>query len=113
MTDFIEDQGPTWDTTYLLGWYDETGSSYLTTWQGDLPMIHVVVTGCSGLDMPLWDAPVPMNAKMLAVPAGEVPQDYARKMGGYHAFGWHMPVKRREPNPIIVGSRLPPDRLPS
>jgi hypothetical protein len=98
-SEFIEDQGPSWDNTYLLAWYDREGKAYLTTWSGDLHIVHVVVTGCRAMEMPIWDAPVPGNAKLHSIPAGVDPQEHARALGGYHAFGWHVPVKRKEPAP--------------
>lgn len=97
MSEFVEDQAPTFENTYLLAWYDREGRSYLTTWQGDLPIVHVVVTGCNGMNMPLWDAPVPKGAQLHRVPEGRDPQEYAREIGGNHAFGWRVPVKRKEP----------------
>ncbi len=99
MTDFLEDQTPTWENTYLLAWYDRTGRSYLTTWDGNLPIVHVVVTGCNGMNMPLWNAPVPEGAQLHRVPDDMDPQEYARKLGGFYAFGWRVPVKRKEPSP--------------
>jgi hypothetical protein len=97
MSEFYEDQAPAWDNTYLLGWEDREGKSYLTTWDGDLPMVHVVVTGCNGINMPLWDAPVPDGAQLHRVPDDDNPKEYARKIGGFYAFGWRVPVKRKEP----------------
>lgn len=98
-TEFVEDRELTWDSTYLLAWYDRAGKAYLTTWSGDLPVIHVVVTGCSPMNMPLWNAPVPRGAQLHLVPDGKDPQEYACQLGGYHAFGWRVPVKRKEPSP--------------
>lgn len=95
MSEFYEDQALDWNNTYLLGWYDENGRSFLTTWSGDLPMIQVVVTGCNGINMPLWNAQVPKGAKLHPVPHDTEPRDYARKLGGYHAFGWRVPVTRK------------------
>jgi hypothetical protein len=99
MSEFVEDQPLTWENTYLLAWYDRAGKSYLTSWDGDLPMIHVVVTGCSGMNMPLWNAPVPSGATIHPIPPSTDPQEYARQLGGYYAFGWRVPVKRKEPAP--------------
>ncbi len=94
MTDAVS---ASWDHTYLLGWYDAEDRGYLTTWDGDLVVHHFVVTHCSNtLRMPLWDAPVPPGAGVHRVPAGETPKDCARRLGGYHAIGWDVPVKRRE-----------------
>ena len=88
----LNDRLYTWDRVYLLGWYDETGNSFLTTWYGSLPMLEVVVTGCARV--PLWKAPVPKNAKLHPVPThlatSEAKVAYATAMGGYYAFGWWM-----------------------
>jgi len=97
MSDFVEDQPLDWQSVYLLAWYDHMGRAYLTTWNGDLPIVHVVVTGCKELNMPLWDAPVPEGARLHRIPDDYDPQEYARKLGGFHAFGWRVPVKRKEP----------------
>jgi hypothetical protein len=95
--EFVEDKELAWDGVYLLGWYDHEGKGYLTTWKGTMPYVHVVVTGCNGLNMPLWDAHVPPNARLHPVPGDKDPEDYAKEMGGYHAFGWKIPVVRRTP----------------
>ena len=81
-----------WDHVYLLGWYDENCRSYLTTWDGDLPMVGVIVTGCEPTRMPLWSAPVPTSAKLHPVPSHlenlrEIVL-HAWAMNGYYAFGW-------------------------
>jgi hypothetical protein len=97
MTEFIEDQEPDWGNTYLLGWYDANGRGYLTTWGGDLPIVAVVVTGFNaGLGPPMWDAPVPEGAKLHRIPNDSTPEAYAKKLGGVHAIGWRVPVKRKE-----------------
>lgn len=96
MTTFIEDQDPTWANTYLLGWYDK-GRGYLTTWDGDLPMVNVVVTGFNAtLGPPMWNAPVPEGAQLHRIPDDFTPEAYAQKLGGVHAFGWRVPVIRKE-----------------
>jgi len=87
-----------WDHVYLLGWFNEQGHPFLTTWDGNLPMVHVVVTGVKPLTMPLWSAPVPPNAHLHEIPADKAPQEYAQEMGGYHAFGWYLeePFERKQ-----------------
>lgn len=77
-----------WDHVYLLGWYDRERRSYLTTWDGDLPMVNVVVLGLPSHRMPMWDAPVPPQAELRRVPDDQDPHEYAASLGGYHAFGW-------------------------
>lgn len=84
-----------WDHVYLLAWYDQTGKSYLTTWDGDLPYVHVVVTGLGGRHMPLWkSSDVPSGAQLHLVPddVTDFRQqiEYANKMGGYLALGWYI-----------------------
>lgn len=91
-----------WSQLYLLGWYDQAGKSYLSTWDGDRPMVSVVVYGANNLTMPLWDADVRPNMRFEVVPAGEDPQEYARQKGGLHAFGWYIAegFKRRSEKPV-------------
>lgn len=87
-----------WDHVYLLGWYGEDGRACLTTWDGDLPMIDVVVLGIRAYRVPAWDAEVPRGATVVGIPDGvESPTDHARELGGIHAFGWHVaePIKRK------------------
>jgi hypothetical protein len=84
-----------WSQVYLLAWYDDQGRGYLTTWGGSLPVYSFVVTGCNGGNIPLWDAPLPTSARVYQVPAGRDPQNFANEMGGYHAIGWKVPVKRK------------------
>jgi hypothetical protein len=95
MTTFIEDQDPDWSNTYLLGWHQD-GRPYLTTWDGDLPMVDVIVTGHSVYGPPMWDAPVPEGARLHRIPNDYSPEAYAAKLGGVHAFGWRIPVVRKE-----------------
>ncbi len=96
-----------WDHVYLLAWYDRDRQGYLTTWDGDLPYIHVVITGLSDghahrHGMPLWKAPVPPGAELVQVPEGRDPHEYAAELGGFYAMGWHMPTKieREWPKPF-------------
>lgn len=77
-----------WSQLYLLGWYDQQGKPYLSTWDGDRPMVSVVVYGATSLSMPLWDADVPSKLSFEVVPNGVDPQAYAQLKGGLHAFGW-------------------------
>jgi hypothetical protein len=71
----------------------------LSTWDGDLPMVHVVVYGATALTMPLWDAYVSPGMSFEVIPQGEDHQAYAKARGGFYAFGWYFekPIKRREP----------------
>lgn len=87
--------GLDWSEHYLLGWYDRSGRAYLTTWDGDLPVVHVVVTGCAESRIPLWSAKVPPGARLEPVPEGQDPHEYAAELGGYHAIGWRVPVPGR------------------
>ncbi len=81
-----------WDHIYLLGWMDSNCKSYLTSWQGDLPYVDVVVLSTNWQGPPLWNAPIhkeklePMidSAKTWAEKV-----EYATKMGGVYAFGWY------------------------
>jgi hypothetical protein len=79
-----------WNHLYLLGWYDRDGRSNLTTWHGDYPMLTVVVTGVNGLTLPLWDAPVPPNARFEVTADLEGALAKARSEGGYAAIGWYI-----------------------
>jgi hypothetical protein len=80
----------TWDHVYLLGWYAENGRANLTSWDGNAPMIDVVVVGLHGRRVPVWNAPVPDGAQLVRVPEDADPQEFAREHGGLHAFGWHL-----------------------
>lgn len=86
---------------YLLGWYDENGRPYLTTWDGPAPLVGVVVTGVHPIQMPLWSAPVPSGAKLHPVPREAVTVEqriaHAKTLGGYYAFGWvlELPIERK------------------
>ena len=91
-----------WEHIYLLGWYDQSGKSYLTTWSGDLPIINVIVTGPSSLHTfgpPLWKAPA--QAKLPGAPLVEEfqlheitidddPIEEARDLNGVVAVGWYI-----------------------
>ena len=77
-----------WDHLWLLGWYDHNGQGYLTTWEGSMPYVHVVITGVKGINFPLWRAPVPQYADIHEIPEGKDPKEYAKEIGGYYAFGW-------------------------
>lgn len=78
-----------WDHVYLLGWYDHEGRDYLTSWDGDLPYVNVVVLGVlPETGMPLWNASVPEGAMVEEIPEGVDPHEYAKEKGGYYAFGW-------------------------
>lgn len=83
-----------WDHTYLLGWYDRTGRSFLTSWDGDLPLVGVVVVGGRPLGPPLWNAPVPAGCVAYPVPTTLVDLEariaYATTLGGVYAFGWRL-----------------------
>lgn len=76
-----------WDHTYLLGWYNHGGQAFLTTWDGREPDVYVVVTGCSAIGMPLWDAYVPERARLREIPPGESGHDYARAIGAFTRSG--------------------------
>ncbi len=89
------DQIIDWNHVYLLAWYDETGRGYLTTWDGDLPYVNVVVTGARPITMPLWAAEVPPGAGIMLVPPDrdttrEERLAFARESGGYLALGWYI-----------------------
>ena len=94
-----------WRHVYLLGWYDETGKGYLSTWDGDLPYVHVVVTSLAGRPMPLWRGAVPRGAEMHLVPdeVADLRQRvaYATKMGGYYALAWYLEDGFERPLPFL------------
>lgn len=84
-----------WAHVYLLGWYDETGKGYLSTWDGDLPYVYVVVTGVPAHRMPLWKAPIPTSSASLSLVPEEVTDlrqqiEYATSKGGYLAIAWYI-----------------------
>lgn len=86
----------TWDHVYILGWYSENGRANLTSWDGDAPIIDVMITGLHGRRVPVWSSEVPRGAELTRVPDGASPQEYARESGGLYAFGWHLaePIER-------------------
>lgn len=80
-----------WDTVYILGSYDKyTGKAYLTSWDGDLPTINVVITNCGQNNVPFWNNPVPDGSEIHPVPEGKNWESYAKELGGIRAFGWSM-----------------------
>ncbi len=79
-----------WNHVYLLGWYDHSGRSHLSTWHGDFPVVTVVVFGVNPLNIPLWDALVPPNARFELASSLDAAQGKARSQGGYAAFGWYI-----------------------
>jgi len=99
-----------WDHVYLLGWYDKTGRSYLTTWEGDRPYISVIITASAPLiallhywGPPIWDAstnhkpadwlPPPLHyadLELHSVGPGEDAKEKATRLGGIVAFGWYI-----------------------
>jgi hypothetical protein len=86
---------PSWDTTYLLGWYDHSGKAHLTTWDGPNSILNFVVTGITEFNIPMWDSSVPRNAKLHLIPEGKIAQDFAREIGGYCVIGWKVPLFAR------------------
>lgn len=94
-----------WDNVYLLCWFDANGRSYSTSWDGDLPLIHVVVTGWRG-SPPMWAAPV-HEAKLVEFPEGSNSWsldrvEYATSHGGNYAFGWRVHHVDRVNNRVQV-----------
>jgi len=79
-----------WCHVYLLGWYDANNQGYLTSWDGDLPYVHVVVTGYLYFGPPMWKTPVPDGCILHEIPDNKDPQEYAKEIGGVHAFGWYL-----------------------
>ncbi len=81
-----------WDHVYLLGWYDQAGRSYLTSWDGPSDYVHVVVK--TAQSPPMWSAPVPPGAELAAMPEHLTTLtdrvQYATSIGGVYAFGWLM-----------------------
>ena len=106
MSDLVPPEKLTWDHIYLLGWIDHEGQSYLTTWEGNLPMLEVIVYGVSGLSIPLWDASVPPGARLEAVPEGKDGQGWARLHGGLLALAWYVAegITRKAPE-LFPGER--------
>lgn len=93
-----------WSDIYLLGWYDRSKRPYLTTWEGDRPLIHVVVLGIANGQIPVWNAAVPRGATVVRIPDGDNPHEQAAKLNGIYAFGWHMPgdVARGGPSSAVI-----------
>lgn len=89
----IDSQEFDWNHVYLLGWYDSKGTSYLSTWIGAIDnRVEVVVVGFdSAHGPPLWNAPVPNDCVLLAIPISTHSFDeriaYATSVGGVYAFG--------------------------
>ncbi len=92
-----------WAHLYLLAWWGEDGRSFLSTWDGDLPEVYVVVTGLGGRSMPLWNSPIPSGAEPHLVPEGfdhEKRLAYAAEKGGLLALAWYIEagyIARDEP----------------
>ncbi len=95
----IPPENLTWNHIYILGWIDHEGQSYLTTWEGDLPRLDVIIYGVNGFNIPLWDACVPSGARLEAVPEGEDGQAWARSHGGLLALAWYVAegITRKSP----------------
>jgi len=90
-----------WENVLLLGWYGADGRAHISEFKGNVPILHVVVTGCDERLIPLGDgAPVPDGAKVMLIPEGRNPSEYAREIGGVHAIGWemHQSIERKESN---------------
>lgn len=87
-------QHVTWEDVYILGFYDASGRGYFTSWTGDAPVIHVVVTGCRHTirdPFPFLATHVPSGAGIHSIPPGWDEKDYAEELGGVRAFGWYLP----------------------
>lgn len=87
-----------WDHLYLLGWYDEKGKPFLSTWEGDKPMADVVVKFTHPAGPPIWNAPV-NGATLHVMPENldfEAKIKFATSIGGVYAFGWYQdaPIDR-------------------
>jgi len=82
-----------WNHIYLLAWWDANGRPLMTTWEGDLPKVFVVVTNARRCGPPLWDAPVD-GAQLVCFVPKELPLDkkitYAADREGFLALGWYV-----------------------
>lgn len=94
-----------WNHVYILGWWDETGRHYLTSWDGDCPYVNVVVVGATGGKVPVWAFPVKSGLELVEVPEDKVTREdqlaYARERGGYLALAWYIEegFERKPPGP--------------
>lgn len=96
-----------WDHVYLLGWWGPGDAPHLTTWAGELPYIHVVVTGPPTLRQwgpPMWKARhnvrlgntlgvVPIAVEQCQLHFAPSPGEavaLAREMRGVRALGWYI-----------------------
>jgi hypothetical protein len=82
-----------WDHFYMLGFFSADGRANLSTWEGRLELIDVVVVGASDYDLALsmWNAPLRHRWDLIAIPKGTDPQTFAQEHGGLHAIGWLLP----------------------
>jgi hypothetical protein len=76
-----------WDHVYLLGWYDWNRKAYLTSWDGNFPMVNVIVTGGTPV---MWRGYVKNGLKLHEIPEGIDPHKQAMLMNGLFAFGWYI-----------------------
>lgn len=104
-----------WDNVYLLCWFDGQGKGHSTTWDGDLPLIYVMVQGYR-ISPPMWAAPVEravLNEFPPEVSTQEERVRYATAHGGVCAFGWRVHHVDRVNNRVEVHPPAPSvwDRL--
>lgn len=90
-----------WNHIYLLGWYSSNDNTHLTTWEGGLPLIRIVVTGpCEPSGPPMWDfleayreGPTVDHFQLHEVKDDETSYDWlskAKRLNGIRAFGWYI-----------------------
>ncbi len=72
---------------YILGWYDQNGRSYLSTWEGP-PVSYAVLTGVSPLKIAVWGRLLPQTAKLHEIPADKDKFEFAKELGGHVVLGW-------------------------
>jgi len=90
----IPDEHKNLDHINLLGWYDQKGTAYLSTWEGEGQIVNVVILGLNGRDMPLWRTAVPDGCELEVIPPEITRKDfvaYATQRNGVYAFGFYCP----------------------
>ena len=81
---------------YLLGYYNKAGKACLTTWDGDLPIIHVIVDAPTEYTMSfcMWGEHKKQRVQLMKYdPAIHTLEVITAHPTWYRAFGWYLPKR--------------------